>query len=87
MQGSQTMSEHQVHTSDSWIAKQVVSGGGDRNQAFAALAGKPVSIYLSILPYKIIINTLYYGEAFELTLYIHARIYAICMIHSYYIEC
>ena len=48
------MSGHQVHTSDSWIAKQVVSGGGDRNQAYAALAAKPVSIYLSILLCKII---------------------------------
>ena len=47
------MSGHQVHTSDSWIAKQVVSSGGDRNHAYAALAAKPVSIYLSILSMQV----------------------------------
>ena len=30
-----------VHTSDSWIAKQVGSSGGDARHAYEALQGKP----------------------------------------------
>ena len=40
------MSTHQIHTSDSWIAKQVVSNGGSRDHAYQALSAKPVSYYV-----------------------------------------
>ena len=42
------MSTHQIHTSDSWIAKQVVSNGGSRDHAYQALSAKPVSNYVHI---------------------------------------